>query len=137
MQGKACPVLESREEIVIDFRLLIAAHDSQQRKGSVLITVSLPVEQEFDLLRRWVMRLGHSPPSSSFSACKSSIGLTSQYSSSSFSLFYFQNCDMGPQYHRVRNCGWCMVRWPSIEHTGYVSHPLLFAPSSHVSWLCS
>ncbi len=80
MQGKACPVLESREESVINFRLLIAAHDSQQCKGSVLITVSPPVEQEFDLLRRWVMHPGHSPPSSSFSACKSSIGLTSQYS---------------------------------------------------------
>ena len=50
--------------------------------------------------------------------------------------FYFQNGDMEPKYGRVANCDWYMVRWPRIEHKAYVSHPQLFAPSSHIPYLC-
>src|SRR5260221_6734207 len=57
-----------------DIRLLIAVHDSKFCKSAVpATTLSLQVECDLYLPRRFPTSVGHSPPSSSSFVCKSSI----------------------------------------------------------------
>ena len=86
--------------------------------------------------RHWVILLGPSPPSLSFSACKSSLRTRLAMIDFPHVDLCLQNRDMGPKYGRVTNCGWHMVGWPRVEHKAYVAHPYLFASSSHFSYLC-
>ena len=52
---------------------VIAIGHSNSCKSTVATILSLPIDWEFDLARHCSMPLGHSPPSPSFSACKSSL----------------------------------------------------------------
>ena len=70
--GKTLVVLEFRAEMIVNDHL-IAINHSDSCKGIVATILSLPIEWEFDLARHCSMPLGHSPPSPSFSACKSSL----------------------------------------------------------------
>jgi len=73
------------------------------------------------------MSLGHLPPSSSFSICKSSLKLSLAYTRNPHRV-----CFRIAIWNRgiiVFNCDLCMAAWHCIRHTGYVPHPLLFVPS--------
>ena len=73
LSGKtlATPGFMADSEIIIDIHLLvIVVHKSLLCKGAVTITHSLPFNETLTH-RRWAMPLGHSPPSSLLSACKS------------------------------------------------------------------
>ncbi len=70
------------------------------------------------------MPVGHSPPSSLLSACKSSFGLAMVDGPHHAPfLFWFQDRDMESQYHRIANFGWYMVGWPRIANKKYASYP--------------
>ncbi len=70
--GKTLVVLGFRAEIIVNDHVIAITH-SDSCKGIVATIFSLPIEWEFDLARHYSMLLGHSPPSPSFSACKSSL----------------------------------------------------------------
>jgi len=70
--GKTLVVLGLRAEMIVNDHVIAISH-GDSCKGIVATILSLPIEWEFDLARYCSMPLGHSPPSPSFSACKSSL----------------------------------------------------------------
>ena len=132
MSRKACAVLVSSAEVVINVRLTANCYN-QFCKGTVPIPVSLAVDETNLLQALGFASVGFA--SLIIVLRVQAIPFTQSRNDNSDCmwqlLFIFQNRDMEPQHHRVIDCNWHMVGFPRVEYTGCVSHPHAFSLSSH------
>ena len=111
----------------------IAVCHSHYCKGFMAITVLSSGRMRIWLGRHWSIPLGHSHPSSSFFACKSSLGLSVAIIYH-FVVPFFLELRYGiaiPSYRWLRLVyGWAASHWIS----GVRSYRQLFEPSSDALW---